>query len=382
MKVLVVGVSTRSIAESAVRSGYQVVAVDAFGDYDLKALCDSYSLRRDFEIPFSAAGLYSASRRLTFDAVAYTSNLENHPEVVRRFARRTPILGNSPEVLKRVRTWASLFAVLNQAGYMVPETIFHGNGRRADPDRQWLRKPVRSGGGHGITFTQSNRPASRGYLFQEYVPGLICSAAFVANQKDAVVIGVTEQLVGRSEFGTNGFRYCGNILPLEAARSPDSGEDILVQVQQIAALISREFALTGVNGFDFILTDGRVCLTEVNPRYSASMELVERAYGLSIFDLHVKAVTQGALPDFNLIHAVGQPGQESYGKAILYAKADGLAPDTQSWLQHDIHDVPFPGESLVEGKPICTLLAAGGSRDKCFAHLVDRAKAITGEIYA
>src|SRR2546422_10205992 len=28
---------------------------------------------------------------------------------------------------------------------------------------------------------------------------------------------------------------------------------------------------------------------EVNPRYTAAMELVERAYGLSLFDLHVRA---------------------------------------------------------------------------------------------
>lgn len=382
MKILLVGVSTRSIAESAVRSGYEITAIDAFGDYDLKALCESYSLRRDFQIPFSASGLFTASRQLSFDAVAYTSNLENHPEVVQRFARHAKVLGNTAEVLRSVRTWSSLSDVLNRSGCRVPEAIYHSNGRRTDPERQWLRKPVNSGGGHGIVFALGARSAGRGYLLQEYIPGLSCSASFVANQRDAVVIGLAEQLIGRTEFGANGFRYCGNILPLETARNRYAGTKILEQVQRIATLITREFGLAGVNGFDFILADDQVCLIEVNPRYSASMELIEKAYGLSIFDLHVQAIMQGRLPDFDLDHRMRQFEQRSYGKAILYAEKEGLAPDTQDWVQSELRDVPFPGESLAEGKPICTILAAGESQADCLARLIHRAQAIKGEIYA
>ena len=132
MKILLVGVSTRSIAESAVHSRYEVAAIDAFGDYDLKALCESYSLRRDFHVPFSASGLFAASCRLTFDAVTYTSNLENHPEVVQQFARRAEVLGNSAQVLRSVRSWASLSNVLRRAGLRVPEMA-------AQASPQWRR---------------------------------------------------------------------------------------------------------------------------------------------------------------------------------------------------------------------------------------------------
>lgn len=382
MKILLVGVSTRSIAESAARSGYEVAAIDAFGDYDLKALCESYSLRRDFHVPFSASGLFTASRQLTFDAVTYTSNLENHPEVVQQFARRAEVLGNSYQVLRSVRSWASLSDVLRRAGFRVPETVYHVNGKQASSERKWLRKPVLSGGGHGITFTSNLRSGGQGFLLQEYIPGLSCSASFVANKEEAIVIGLTEQLVGRSEFGADGFRYCGNILPLEIAHGLENSANILGQVQRIASLITREFGLLGVNGFDFILADGQVCLTEVNPRYSASMELIEKAYGLSIFDLHMQAVVEDRLPEFDLGHRMRQVKQRSYGKAILYAEKDGQAPDTRNWAQSELRDVPFPGESLAEGKPICTVLTAGESRADCFARLVQRAKAIKGEIYA
>src|SRR5207247_5596976 len=38
-RILIAGVSTRGFAESAARAGYDVVAVDGFGDLDLRAQC-------------------------------------------------------------------------------------------------------------------------------------------------------------------------------------------------------------------------------------------------------------------------------------------------------------------------------------------------------
>ncbi len=380
MKTLIVGLSTRAIAESAVRAGYQVVALDVFGDLDLEALCECYSLRRDFHVSFSASGLFNASRQLAFEAVAYISNLENHPEVVQRFARRHQVLGNPPEVLTRVRHWPALFAVLAQAGFRVPETIYDGNGRYADPARTWLRKPVRSGGGHGITFWRNSPSAGRGFMLQEYVPGPSCSASFVANGHECVVIGLTEQFIGLSQFGARGFHYCGNLLPLHAAGDPVTGQAILDQVGRIAALVTREFGLAGVNGMDFVLANGQACLTEVNPRYSASMELVERAYGLSVFDLHVRAVLQGELPEFDLATRLAKG--PFHAKVILYAEKDAVAPDTQSWLGRGIRDVPHPGESLARAGPVCTILACEPTRDTCLASLVAQAETLKGEIYA
>ncbi len=380
MKILIVGVSTRAIAESAVRSGYQVVALDAFGDLDSKALGECYSLGRDFHTRFSAAGLFAASRHLAFDAVTYVSNLENHPGVVRSFARRHRVIGNSAEVLTRVRHWPTLFAVLARAGFKVPETIYDGGVWPADPARVWLRKPVRTGGGHGITFWRDGSGAGRGFMLQEYVPGVPCSASFVANGRDCVVVSLTEQLVGRSEFGAHGFRYCGNLLPLEAARHLTAGRAILQQVRRMSELITREFGLVGVNGIDFVLSGDQLYLTEVNPRYSASMELAERAYGLPIFDLHVRAVLDRELPEFDLAGPLA--GEPFHGKAILFAERDAMAPDTRVWLESGARDVPAPGERLNEDGPICTVLARAPSRESCFAGLVARAEALKGEIDA
>jgi uncharacterized protein len=391
MRFLVAGVSARAIAESAVRSGYQVIALDAFGDMDLRALCECHLPKRDLHARYSAAALYAASLRLTFDVVAYVSNLENHPQVVRRFARRHQLIGNAAETLTRVRHAPTVFASLARSGFAVPATIYADQephplspsptGREGTRSKgMWLRKPIRSGGGHGITFWREQVPLGPDYVLQEYIPGVSCSASFVANGRECVVVGVTEQIIGRHEFGANDFRYCGNVLPLPAAREASTGAKILNQVQQIAALLTREFGLVGVNGFDFVLDGTRVVLLEVNPRYSASMELIERAYDLPMFDLHARAVLNGELPEFDLAAKLGNG--PFYGKSILFAEQETIAPDTQRWLARGIRDVPYPGEQIAQGGPVCTVLATGAPRGDCFAALASEATALKREIYA
>ncbi len=357
-----------------------LVTVDYFGDYDQKSWCENLSLKRDLNLPFGSAQLYEASRNLKFEAVAYTSNLENHPEVIKRFEdasaeKHSRLLGNSAEVLSRVRHWPTLFGFLQGQGVPVPETLYEGHQPPAHDQRRWLRKPIRSGGGHDISDWEKDRPGGAMFMLQEHVSGISASATFVSNGKECVVLGLTGQIIGRPEFGASGFRYCGNILPLTAGQGA-----ALAQVQDIATRLTREFKLVGVNGLDFILKDDQVFPVEVNPRYSASMELIERAYGLSIFDLHVKSVLQGTLPDFDLAGKLADQG--FFGKAIVYAEQDGAAPDTRGWPARDIRDVPFPGETLSAGDPVCTVLASGLTQAECFAGLAAQAETIKGEIYA
>ncbi|HVP21079.1 MAG TPA: ATP-grasp domain-containing protein [Anaerolineaceae bacterium] len=380
MKILLVGISVRAMAESAVHSGYQVIALDAFGDLDLEAIAECHALQREFHLPFSAGSLYKASQGLTFEAVAYTSNLENHPRLIDKFSQRYLVLGNPSGVIRRIRHWQTLIPVLARAGYSVPETVFPGKGSFFDPARSWLIKPVLSGGGHGVAYWKRKKLPGQAYMLQEYVPGRPCSFSFVANGSSCVMIGMTEQLIGGSEFNAGGFLYCGNLLPIGTTREEADRRVLLGQARKLAAYLTQEYALVGLNTVDFILHDSQIFLTEVNPRYSASMELIEWAYGLPVFKLHVQAVLTGELPDFELETKLDD--RSSYGKAILYAHQDATAPDTLAWHERGIRDIPHPGERLVRGTPICTLLAEGKDRESCLAGLIDKSKRIQGVIYA
>jgi predicted ATP-grasp superfamily ATP-dependent carboligase len=130
-------------------------------------------------------------------------------------------------------------------------------------------------------------------------------------------------------------------------------------VNAIADALTQEYGLRGLNGFDFVLRGDRPVVLEVNPRYCASMELVERATGASVWSLHL-AACQGQLP------APVDEAPGVWGKAIVYASRTVAVPDTTAWLlDRGVRDVPHPGEVIRAGHPICTVLASGPTRSHC-----------------
>ncbi|GFP19802.1 hypothetical protein HKBW3S03_01306 [Candidatus Hakubella thermalkaliphila] len=368
MRTLLVGLSTRAMAESAHRGSYDVVSVDYFGDYDQKLLVPNYSLLRDLGTNFQVSLLGEIAFQIDFDALAYTSNLENYPEIVEKLAAKGAILGNSPSVLREIRDWDRLSFFLRAEGFKVPRTLEEPPGSSG----RWVKKPLHSGGGHKISFYLHGEEVAENFVVQEYLEGIPSSASFVADGRRAVVISLTEQLIGRAEFGISPFRYCGNILPLRIAGKDEAYlREILEQVQQMVDRITFHFGLKGVNGLDFILRDGEIYALEINPRYSASMELIEMAYGINIFDLHVRAC-QGELPSFSLEERF--PASLFFGKAILFAEKDITVGDTRGWVARGIRDVPFPGDKIKRGQPICTLLATARGREECLSKLVAQAQ--------
>lgn len=373
MDILIAGVSARALAESAVRSGlhHRIVVVDYFGDFDLGLLCTHRSVKNDLSLPYDSRHLITASSGLTWGALTYVANLENHPSVVEVMAGGKPILGNGPAVLASVRNPVQFFEFLARVGIPVPKIAFGSTSFNLDSDIRWLRKPLRSGGGHGIAVHLSGDRLEPGFLLQEYLDGLPCGAVFAADGWDACLLGISEQLIGRTEFGADGFRYCGSILGPMGAKQAEWG-DLVDRIRQIVRAITREFHLMGINGIDFILKGKTVYPIEVNPRYTASMELVEWGYGLNIFKTHLDAC-QGRLPDFDLL---AHPDAGCFGKAILFASQSLIFHDPGWWFNQGVRDLPLEGEQIVQGKPVCTVFSRGQSRSECFHRLTRTAAEI------
>lgn len=378
MRILIIGASTRAIAESAVKDGYPVVTLDYFGDRDQKALVENYSLLHEFDRSFSVESLLQASHHLDYDSVVYISNVENYPNVIEDLGRSHSLLGNTQDVVRRVRDWRTLRRFCKEEEIPCPETLLAGEESQADPGEHWLCKPVRSGGGHDVR-RWTGEPLSDTQALQAYVDGWPASMAFVADGRESVVIGLTEQLIGKEELGAKGFTWCGNILPLSPVITKETA--VYEAVEEMAARLTRRFGLRGVNGVDFVvakLSDGSLCphLVEVNPRYTASMELIERAYGLNIFSLHLAGVN-GEIPEFSLLGRLRCP---FLGKGIVYAKKNVTIPETEGWMAQGRRDVPHPGELIVAGHPICTVFAEGDDRAMCLSNLIASADGVRREI--
>lgn len=216
----------------------------------------------------------------------------------------------------------------------------------------------------------SGMAVPRSSIVQERVRGSAGSIIFVADGAHIVPLAITRQLSGDPAFGAAGFAYCGSIL------EPHHPE-LFANACELAALIAHEFALRGACSVDFIARGAVPFAIEVNPRPTASMELVERATGHSIWRAHVG----GCRGQVNSIAVPGGSASVAHGKAVLYARRPVVLGDTVRWLaDDDVRDIPAPGERIARGSPICTIFASGRTSALCYAALVRRARIRFAEI--
>ena len=371
--VLIAGLSSRAAADSAVRAGFAVTTIDAFADLDLHPSVRGLSVPRDFGTSFSPESAARAASDLAVEAAVYGSNFENHPDAVTSLAAGRVLWGNPPAVLRRVRDPRQLADLFREQGIPAPAVRMNAPNDPNDPN-DWLVKPLSSGGGRGVR-RWVGRDIPRGCYLQQRIEGVPGSLVFVAAGGRSVPLAMSRQLVGDPAFGADGFTYCGNILA--AAGDPHFRQDeaLVDTASATARTVVKEFGLVGVNGIDFVAADGVPYPIEVNPRWCASMELVERAFGLSVFGAHAAACASGTLPVFDLSQA--RQGARAVGKAVVFARRDVTMGNTQSWLEDPtVRDVPHPGEQIVEGHPICTVLAEGPDAAACYDALVQRAARI------
>jgi uncharacterized protein len=371
--ILVVSVSARMLAESALRDGHAVFAADRFGDVDLQRMCPGLSIMRDLGGRGGMADLVAAVEDVPADAVVYGAGLENRPDLVARLAAGRTLLGCDPATLRRVRDPVVLGVALRAAGHAFPETLVGPDAPgRADPAaRRWLRKPVRGGGGRGIRAWRGGRLTGE-VLLQERIAGLPCSFAAVADGRSAVVLGVSEQLIGRRALGARGFTWAGNLVP---ARLPLIERRALAQAATaICADLARDFGMRGLFGVDVVWDGERAWVVEVNPRPSASLETVAAAHGTNVFAAHLEGCA-GRLPAAPPPGALADPPRAA-GKAVVYARRNGAAPDTDGWADDGVRDVPHAGEPIGRGHPICTLTATGATPQAVLADLDARAAAL------
>jgi uncharacterized protein len=370
--ILLVSVSARMLAELATREGQDVCAVDRFGDLDLQRLCPSVSIMRDLGGRGGMEEMVEAAEGIGAESVVYGAGLENRPDLVARLGAGRTLLGCSPETLRRVRDPALLGASLLAAGFAYPRTLSARDApERADRARRWLRKPIRGGGGRGVREWRGGRPRGD-VIVQERIAGLPCSAAAVADGRSAVLLGVSEQLIGRRALGARGWRWCGNVAP---PRLPAREQHALAgAAQAICTHLAAAFGLRGVFGVDLVWDGARPWVVEVNPRPVASLETIDAAHGVRSFAAHLEACA-GRLP------AAGTRPSAAAGKAVLFAADDLRVPDTSDWAERGIRDVPHPGEPIARGRPICTLIATGRSPETVLAELEARAAALRAELH-
>jgi predicted ATP-grasp superfamily ATP-dependent carboligase len=304
--LIIVGASARAAAFSAARAGFAPYAIDLFADRDLNELCPAVRIER---YPLGFLRALAAAPDAPW---IYTGGLENQPRLVARMAEVRPLWGNGPDTLRAIRDPQRLAEVLREEGLPCPNQWAARDAEGRD-SRQWLVKPIRGSAGLGVRFATAADLAQppRGTFLQEYIAGDSCSATFVAAGGRAVLLGVTRQLVGRDWGLTPEFLYVGSLGPLDLRKVEQA------KLRRLGDALARRFGLVGLFGVDFIRTADELWPVEVNPRYTASIEVLERVMGSQFLAFHAAAYTSGLLPE-----SPPSLRGDFAGKAVVYAGCD------------------------------------------------------------
>jgi uncharacterized protein len=365
MKILLVGISTRALAQSAVAAGHEIISLDFFGDSDQPAGAEVYSLIRDLGQPPELPALARSARAFVplVDKVVIEAGLENEPALL-DLCPPEKCWGNSAAAVNGVRDLNQVRAALRGTRMCFPDIIYPGD---PTPVRgHYLVKDAAHSGGMGVREWDGKTPPRGREVLESFIEGELASACFVADGRNVRLLGLSRQYAGEPGLGAPAYAWCGNIVPW-------GGRELEAIVLEAVAVLTESFGLTGLNGIDFILQNNIPYLLEVNPRPPASFELFERLLRLNAFQCHSDAC-QGKLPPAHEWIQVGKsPPGLAWGKGILYTQDDLQVGDTYSWALQDISDIPHPGEHIPAGSPVCTLFAKGKDAPECWEMLLARA---------
>lgn len=353
--LVLIGASVRAAAQSARRGGYRVIGIDLFGDTDTLQACDRWYqwlpdepsnndriLDQVHDFPILQVG---GIRLTEAQAVRITG----------------PSLAQEPwrtfeELVDCCRDLPIQFPLTTPS----PPTSPLPSANRPQDERhtdRWLEKRVDGCGGLGVRWADGRVPDGNTH-WQRWIRGRPHGATLIHDGEQTYLLGICRSITTR--LPDRPFVYGGSIGPIRLPTNVESG------IRTFADRLASARRLRGLLNVDFILdSDQQAWILEVNPRWSASMELIERRlietepHG-SLIARAVRAAERSLSQDDNAVNDA-QIGRR-YVKRILFAdrKTTFSRKDYQRALQHgqSLHDVPEDGTTIHPNEPICTLIEA------------------------
>jgi uncharacterized protein len=355
--IIVVANSARALASSAKRAGFAPLSIDVFGDDDTRetslaaiklegGLSDGLAPDK---VARAVETLFTAYAPI---GLVYGAGFEHQAETIAALARKTRIFGNDAETLERAKDPRAVARLCAAIGVSHPPIAF------AVPDEpeRWLVKRRGGAGGAHIAEVAGPGPAPSDCYFQRRVTGRSISALFVANGKEAEIIGFSTQWTAPTP--TSPFRYGGAAGPI------DLGAAQAEEIARSVASVASELGLVGLNSIDFLVSGEAVWLIEINPRPGATLDVFEPNEG-ALFAHHV-AACEGCLTPVPM-------GLSLKAAEIVYAPIDMAPRVERNWPDWAV-DRPPLGTRIAAGDPLCTVLASGATVDLARSCVGERAR--------
>lgn len=399
----VAGISVRMLAEAAAADGFEVIALDLFGDADTRRASAQWrtigtgeGLQIDGDRLLAA--LAELAQRSDVQGWIAGSGFDGRPDLLARGAALLPLIGTQADAMRRVRDPQEFF------GFLGEMRIAHPAVRIEPPDDAagWLRKDSGAcGGWHirqaaaldgavGASFesleqplspTLSHAPEGSRHYYQRQVTGTPMSATFIANGRRAVVLGFNRLLVRR--VGSHPYVYGGAIGPVGL---PDrAANEVTAAVRAIAEV----FSLQGLGSLDFILDGDAISVLEVNARPPATLGLygwpAPGSTSQGIVNAHIEACVDGGLTLASHEATRASVARAVHGSDNVFARRrftldEHAVARLAAWP--NCHDLPHAATTFEAGDPVCSVRAtvedarANEAADRVQAQLTERRQAL------
>lgn len=383
--VLVAGFNTRPLVYSLNRAGYEVYAIDFFGDLDLypyvkdcliltKKVSVNYdSVKNNYSqyLPLLILELLEKYPKIEYLIIG--SGLDDAIEErvlvlkeVKRKKYKILNLNNELEAIKKSRDIDFIFSFLIKGGFNVPKTISFNEVKTKGNELKcpFMLKKKRGSGGTNVYKIQNESDLTftinlinkdgfdpKEWQMQEYIEGNPVSCTTISNGKESEVISVNRQIIGDKYLNApKEFMYCGNVVP---AKVFEEEKNLIVD---ISLKLSTELGLKGINGFDFVLNNHYPYLMEINPRIPGSIRASEEAMNINLLDLHIKSFTEDG---WEFVKKTLNNAKIEYftTKMIYFApkEIDKKLISIINDLEY-VHDKSEPVKTIYKSEPVCSVL--------------------------
>jgi predicted ATP-grasp superfamily ATP-dependent carboligase len=380
--------SIRAAAECfSTLKNQNIYCFDFFGDLDLKKIADySFSLKEN-NISFKTEKLYEAVKKFLIQNknqdyyLIYGSDWDNHPELLYKLEqfKNLKIRGNSAAVISELNKKESLkdlFKIAEKFGFKTPELFLDQKIAiefLSKEKKNLIFKPYHSGGGLEIQIIKEIENKEKNFediltkkkddfYFEEFIEGENRSCQFAADGENAEIMAFTRELK-TAEINPNlenSFKYAGNILIKEEEKK-------IKIIKRFIQNITRKYSLQGINGIDYIKNDKGIFFIELNPRFTAAVELLIPFYQEEFLKIYLKNEVANdylkkylqkdfafstkliyyAEQNFKLKHDLRKVFKRIKNKKIANNFIDSKI---------EIKDLPIKGEKFNKDDPVFTLI--------------------------
>lgn len=337
-KVLVVGNNVRNVAESARKAGFEVYATTKFADADLSIYCKETLRLGDELAEREIAEIVEAKAEEIGAKIVLCSGFET-------LNVKRELLCNEPGICEKVADKLKFYMELEKAGLPFPELL--------SDDGEGIVKPRKGGGGEEVGIAR-NTP--EGCIKQRFIEGLPCSVSLIAYEGKSIPIACNMMYAGWKEMNAEGFRYSGNLTPLQVSK------DTRQKLEKLAVEAVELFDLTGSVGVDFILAE-KPYILEINPRFQGSLDSIEWSCDVNVFRMHAKAFER-------LLPEKCRPKRVAI-RSILFSPSNVTIKESLSGNPF-FADVPNVNDFYQKNDPLVSILASGNSKEEVEQKILKR----------